>query len=63
MQGTQVQSLLLGNPEHHGATKPVCQTTEFRAQEPELLKPVYLEPVLRNKRSHCNEKPVPRSKE
>ena len=27
------------------------------AQEPQLLKPVYLEPVLRNKRSHDKEKP------
>ena len=24
----------------------------------QLLKPMGLEPVLRNKRSHCNEKPV-----
>ena len=26
-----------------------------RARVPQLLKPVLLEPVLRNKRSHCNE--------
>ena len=28
---------------------------------PQLLKPVGLEPVLRNKRSHRNEKPVHRN--
>ncbi|KAJ8790096.1 hypothetical protein J1605_021534 [Eschrichtius robustus] len=28
-----------------------------------LLKPVCLEPVLCNKRSHCNEKPVHRNEE
>ena len=34
-----------------------------RALEPQLLKPARLEPVLRNKRSHCNEKPAHRNKE
>ena len=29
-----------------------------RAQEPQLLKPLYLESVLRNKRSRCNERPT-----
>ena len=29
-----------------------------RAREPQLLKPARLEPVLRNKRSHCSEKPA-----
>ena len=33
------------------------------AQAPQLLKPVCLEPTLRNKRSHRNEKPVHRNKE
>ena len=28
---------------------------------PQLLKPACLEPLLRNKRSHCNEKPVHRN--
>ena len=28
----------------------------------QLLKPARLEPVLRNKRSHCNEKPMHRNK-
>ena len=30
---------------------------------PQLLKPMRLEPVLRNKRSHRNEKPVHRNEE
>ena len=30
---------------------------------PQLLKPTRLEPVLRNKRSHHNEKPAHRNKE
>ena len=34
-----------------------------RAHEPQLLKPVRLEPVLRNKRSHCNKKPAHRNEE
>ena len=33
------------------------------AREPQLLKPARLEPVLRNKRSHRDEKPVHRNKE
>ncbi|KAJ8797179.1 hypothetical protein J1605_017407 [Eschrichtius robustus] len=38
------------------------QTTN-RAREPQLLKPTCLEPVLRNKRSHRNEKPGHRQEE
>ena len=34
-----------------------------RAREPQLLKPTRLEPVLRNKRSHRNEKPAHRNEE
>ena len=34
-----------------------------RAGEPQLLKPEHLEPVLHNKRSHCNEKPAPNNEE
>ena len=30
---------------------------------PQLLKPVHLEPMLYNKRSHCNEKPMHCNKE
>ena len=33
------------------------------AHVPQLLKPVRLEPVLHNKRSHCNEKPAHCNKE
>ena len=33
----------------------------YWARVPQLLKPAYLEPVLRNKRSHRNEKPVHRT--
>ena len=33
----------------------------YWARVPQLLKPARLEPVLRNKRSHNNEKPVPRN--
>ena len=41
-------------------------TTEARtpkARAPQLLKPAHLVPVLRNKRSHRNEKPAHRNKE
>ena len=51
----------------------VPQSNEVRAPQllslgsgvcmPQLLKPARLEPVLRNKRSHRNEKPVHRSDE
>ena len=34
-----------------------------QAHVPQLLKPVCLEPVLHNKRSHRNEKPVHHNKE
>ena len=46
MQGTRVQSLVQEDPTHLRATKPVGTTTE----------PKSLEPMLHNKRSHCNEK-------
>ena len=39
----------------HGATKPVCHN--YSARELQLLKFMFLEPVLYNKRNHCNEKP------
>ena len=34
-----------------------------KARVPQLLKPTHLEPMLRNKRSHCNQKPMHRNKE
>ena len=46
--GTWVQVLVREDPTCRGATKPVRHTTE----------PGRLEPVLPNKRSHRNEKPV-----
>ena len=39
------------------------RATTTEACAPQLLKPVRLEPVLRNKRSHHNEKPAHRNKE
>ena len=54
MQGTRVRSLVREDPTCCGATKPMC----YLACVPQLLKPAYLEPLLLNKRSHHNEKPV-----
>ena len=73
MQGRRVQALVWEDPTCHGATKPVhhnywaCalepMSHNYWARVPQLLKPTCLEPVLRNKRSHRNEKPVHRNKE
>ena len=60
MQGTQVWALVWEDPTCHGATKPVHN---YWACVPQLLKLVHLEPVLRNKRSHLNEKPMHRNEE
>ena len=49
-QGAQVWSLVQEDPTCCGATKPVATTTEAHVLQ--LLKPVRLEPVLHNKRSH-----------
>ena len=69
MQGTRVRE----DPTCRGATKPVRQnyracTLEptshiYWACVPQLLKPARWEPVLHNKRSHCNEKPVHHNEE
>ena len=56
MQGTRVRALVWEDPTCHGATKPVHHN--YWAHVPQLLKPVYLEPTLCNKRSHGNEKPA-----
>ena len=40
------------------ARVPQLLRLHSRAREPQLLKPACLEPVLRNKRSHRNEKPT-----
>ena len=68
MQGTRVQALVWEDPTCHGATKPMhhnywaCAlepvSHNYWAHVPQLLNPAHLEPVLRNKRSHRNEKPV-----
>ena len=68
MQGTRVQALVQEDPTCRRATKPVRHNYWACALEPashnywarvlQLLKPACLEPVLCNKRSHCNEKPA-----
>ena len=68
MQGTRVPALVREDPTCRGATKPVrhnyraCAlepaSHNYWAHVPRLLKPVCLEPVLHNKRSHRNEKPA-----
>ena len=73
MQGTRVRALGREDPPCRGATKPVghdhwaCAleptSHNYWARVPQLLKPVRLEPVLRNKRSHHNEKPAHRNEE
>ena len=50
-------------PRGNKARAPQLLSLSSRAREPQLLKPTRLEPVLRNKRSHRNEKPVHRNKE
>ena len=59
MQGTQVRALVREDPTCRGATRPVCHN--YWAWDPQLLKPVHLEPVLHNKRSHRNEKTTRRN--
>ena len=73
MQGTRALPLVREDPTFCGATKPVrhnywaCTlepvSHNYWACVPQLLKPVHLEPVLCNKRSHHNEKPVHRDEE
>ena len=73
MQGTQVWALVREDPTCHRATKPMSHnywawalepvSHNYWARVPQLLKPTSLEPVLRNKRSHRNEKPAHRIKE
>ena len=50
-------------PRSNYARVPQLLSLRSRAHEPQLLKPMHLEPTLRNKRSHCNEKPAHRNKE
>ena len=68
MQGTRIQALVREDPTCRGATKPVhhnywAASHNYWAHVPQLLKPVRLEPLLHNKRSHGNEKPMHRNEE
>ena len=64
--GDMGSNLVREDPTCHGATKPVClnywacalepASHKYWARAPQLLKPVSLEPVLHNKRSHRSEK-------
>ena len=73
MQGTRVRALVWEDPTCCGATKPTHHNCwactlgpachNYWAHVPQLLKPTHLEPVLRNKRSHRNEKPAHRNEE
>ena len=50
-------------PRSNEARVPQLLSLCSRGREPQLLNPTRLEPVLRNKRSHCNEKPAHRNRE
>ena len=50
-------------PRSNKAREPQLLSLRSRIREPQLLSPRALEPVLRNNRSHYNEKPVHRNKE
>ena len=73
MQGTRVRALVQEDPTCCGATKPVHHNywawalgptnCKYWARVPQLLKPVRLKPVLCNRRSHRDEKPVHRNEE
>ena len=61
MQGTQVWALVREDPTRLGATKPMRHN--YWAHVLQLLKPARLEPMLRNKRSHRDEKHTHRNEE
>ena len=68
MQGTRVQALVRKIPRASEQLSPCAPTTEptshnYWAHVPQLPQPVHLEPLLRNKRSHRNEKSVHRTEE
>ena len=68
IQVTWVWALVWEDPTCHGATKSVSHnywactlepvSHNYWACVPQLLKPTCIEPMLCNKRSHCNEKPA-----
>ena len=55
---TWVRSLVQEYPTCHGTTDPILLSQCFRVCQPQLLKPAGLQPMLCNKRSHCNEAPL-----
>ena len=73
VQVTRVPVLVREDPTCCGATRPVCHnywasalepaSHNYWAHVPQLLKPARLEPVLCNKRSHCDEKPAHHNEE
>ena len=73
MHGTWVRALVWEDLTCCGAAKPMRHnywacTLEptchnYWARVPQVLKPTRLEPMLCNKRSHCNKKPVHRKEE
>ena len=73
VQGARVRALVREDPTCRGATKPVrhdywaCSlepaSHSYWAHVTQLLKPVCLEPVLRNGRGHRSENPAHRNKE
>ena len=73
MQGTRVQALVREDPTCCRETKPMhhnywaCAleptSHNYWTRVPQLLKPVLLEPMLCNKRSHRSEKPSHRNEE
>ena len=69
MQETRVRSLIKEDPPCFGATKPMhhnysrAQESHYWTHRLHLLKPWLLEPMLHNKRSHCDEKLPHRHKE
>ena len=50
-------------PRSNKARAPQLLSLRSRAREPQLLKPTHLEPMVRNKTSHRNEKAVHRKEE
>ena len=56
MQGTWVQNLFQEDPIYCVATKPMHHN--YWTHTLQLQKPMHLEPMLHNKRNHCNEKPI-----
>ena len=67
MQGMRVRVLVREDPTLVAVEQLSLWATTAepasRAREPQLLKPGHLESVLRNKRSHRNEKPAHRNEE